>query len=152
MAKTRLIRACGFVLGTAGVVLGALYGPLVYLHVAFGIAAAWFVCWAGIELLWKEADRPTGRRGPLLYLVTRPRQASLFIILAPVLYIVSYGPACRFVYPDDWANIRRLAAFYTPLFWAIEFLPEINRGWAMGELWSYGGDSGYRVWREAQGP
>ncbi len=152
MAKNRLIRVCGLVLGTVGGVLGALYGPLVYLHVTFGVAAAWFFCWAGIELGWHMANRSTRRHGPLLCLATRPREICLFISLVPTLYVASFGPVCRFVYDDDWTNIRRLAAFYAPLFWAVDCFPEIGREILTTDLWTYGGLTGVRVWRTAHPP
>jgi hypothetical protein len=39
-------------------------------------------------------DRPKKRRGPLLWLAAKSWRFWIVVVLAPLLYVASFGPAC----------------------------------------------------------
>jgi hypothetical protein len=78
-------------------------------------------------------------RGPLTLLKSSRKLRWLVAVVfsLPVLYVASFGPACRCV--DARKNVRRLADFYAPLLRGVDRLPVALRGHARHALLWYGG-------------
>jgi hypothetical protein len=61
------------------------------------------------------SERPTKRRGPLLWLAGRSRRFWIVGALLPVLYVASFGPACWISSRAKYGNLTVLPAVYLPL-------------------------------------
>jgi hypothetical protein len=94
------------------------------------------------------ADNPTNRGGPLYWLKRRTRRFWICVALLPVLYVLSFGPACWITSRLD-IRVVTLPTLYAPITWAMsaETDTTISRmimgyaefgaadNWAWGAIW-----------------
>lgn len=60
-------------------------------------------------------ERPTKRRGPLAWLAARTWLFRVGVVLLPVAYAVSFGPACWIASLTGTHNARWMSAIFSPI-------------------------------------
>jgi hypothetical protein len=86
---------------------------------------------AGVVIMPDMTDHHKSRGGPLYWLGHRSRRFWIFaVVLMPVLYVGSFGPACWIATQGESDSLGRTVVLYSyyPLLWIASRLPErVNR-------------------------